>query len=276
MTLIITLIALVIERFFDWGHIRQWQWFTRYQVKLSAQLIKWPPYLALAVCVLPFVIFIALLNYLLFGWLFGVLKLIFGIFILVYCFGPANLWAEIYYCLTALNDDPKEAAQSIQEKFHIGSFANAADFHQALTKAIFVQANRRVFAVLFWFVILGPAGAVLYRLIALCGERDAPLLLADRAAKIQTMLDWLPARVLTFMFALGGHFTRVFSCWRRRALAGPQDNNALLGECGIAALDIASAENFPEDQTPEKESVALLDRALVLTLVLLAMVVLII
>ena len=43
MTFIITLIALLIERFFDWNHIRKWRWFLRYQSWLAVRLSAWSP-----------------------------------------------------------------------------------------------------------------------------------------------------------------------------------------------------------------------------------------
>jgi AmpE protein len=95
------------------------------------------------------------------------------------------------------------------------------------------------------------------------------------ALQLQQLLDWLPARVFAFIFALGGNFTKVFNIWKKQAGDGPQSNNTLLGDCGIAALDVVKSEQIPEDGTAENEALTLLDRVLVMSLVVLAMIVIV-
>jgi AmpE protein len=275
MAFIITLIALLIERFFDWGHIRQWRWYTRYQTKLTTRIGRWPAWLALGVCILPLVLGVAIVYYLLSSWLFGLLKLFFGIFVLVYCFGPANFWAQVYACIADLHkEDPQATMAKIQKLFGLTFAHEPQAFHRAFTSALFIEANRRIFAVLFWFLFLGPAGALLYRLVDL--SRANGVIAVSAAAKLHLLLDWLPVRVFTFIFALGGHFTSVLQQWKRKAWSKPSENDALVTDCGIAALDVMEAERLPEDGSAEREALALLDRVFVMSLVLLAFVVLLI
>jgi len=95
-----------------------------------------------------------------------------------------------------------------------------------------VDAYRQVFAVIFWFVILpGPAGAVLYRAVALLAEEwktpspgvepSAPV--ASRvefgrpARRLLALLDWIPVRLTALAFAVVGDFEDAVSCWRTQA-----------------------------------------------------------
>jgi len=95
-----------------------------------------------------------------------------------------------------------------------------------------VDAYRQVFAVIFWFVILpGPAGAVLYRAVALLAEEwntpspgvepSAPV--ASRAEfgrparRLLALLDWIPVRLTALAFAVVGDFEDAVSCWRTQA-----------------------------------------------------------
>lgn len=269
MTFIITLISLLIERFFDWNHIRQWRWFGSYQRWLGVRFAALQPYVLLAICVLPPVIIIAVINHLLGHLLFGLLKIGFGILVVVYCFGPTNFWAQFYTCLaTRQKEDLPAACEKAQELFGIDMPANAQGYHRAFTGALFIQANRRIFAVLFWFLILGPAGAVLYRLVDLC--RIKGISVAAAAAKCESYLDWPSVRVFSFFFALGGHFTKVLRSWKTHLLSAPVVNDVLLTECGIAALDVQKDGTLPEDGTAEKETLELLDRVFVIVLVALA------
>lgn len=275
MTFIITLIALVIERFFHWSHLRHWRWFSKYQRwLLHTRISGWPSYLLLLFTILPPIIAVGVINTLLDNALYGVLKLIFGVIVLMYCLGPSNLWVQAYSCIGDLHkDDPRLAVERVQAAFGVTEVDNSQAFHQAFVRAIFIAANQRIFAVVFWFVVLGPIGAVLYRSIMLCTE--SPLGLAEIGTKILRILDWLPIRILALIFALGGHFTRVAAHFKRGLFTGVSNNNNLLVECGIASLDVVDGNKFPEDGSAEREAIGLLDRVFVMWLVILAVVVLI-
>ncbi len=276
MVFIATLVALIIERFFHWSHLRQWGWFIQLQRFLIFRFGRWPKFLLLLVSVLLPVIAVGIVSCLLMGWGYSIPQLIFNILVLVYCLGSSNLWVEIYACIRALNKEATPVAvEQVKAAFNLNVADQPQAFHQAFTRAIFIAANQRIFAVVFWFVILGPVGAVLYRTISLCAQNSV-WGLAEIAQKIQRCLDWVPARLFTFIFALCGNFTKVFICWRRHLTAGISANDILLGDCGLAALDVVKMENIPEDGTAENEALTLLDRALVMALVILAIAVLVI
>jgi AmpE protein len=275
MTFIITLIALIIERFFHWSHLRQWHWFMRYQYFLNVRFGNWPKWMLLTLCILPPVLITGLIGCLVSGWLYEIPKIIFGVLILVYCMGPQNLWVQIYSCIRALNnDDPHVAIEQVKTSFGITAIDQPQTFHQGFTRAIFIAANQRVFAAIFWFILLGPLGAILYRTTNLCA--DNPMSAArDTAVKWHQVLNWLPVRIFTFIFALGGHFTKVFAAWKKYVRGGLQSNDVMLGECGIAGLCVENSEHLPEDGSCEKEALALLDRVFVMVLVILAVLILV-
>jgi AmpE protein len=125
---------------------------------------------------------------------------------------------------------------------------------------------------IFWFALLGPMGAFLYRAIELSGASPAT---SSLAIKLQNILDWIPARILTFFFALTGHFSKVFTRWLSVIRKGFNQNDVVLTECGMAALDSANQPALPEDGSAEKEALMLFDRALILTLVILAVITLV-
>src|SRR5438128_2582958 len=119
MTFLITLIALVIERFFHWRQFRQWRWFTVYQRWLShSRANRWSSFLLVLLCVLPPVLLVALINYFLNGVLYGTLKFIFGLLIVLYSLGPQNVWMQIYSGMNELNkESPQNAIDQINASF---------------------------------------------------------------------------------------------------------------------------------------------------------------
>jgi AmpE protein len=276
MTFIITLIALVMERFFHWHHFREWHWFLNYERWLSEHSVRLPNVVRLIINLTPPLVVIGVMGYLLSGWLYGIAELIFGIFILLYCLGPYNLWEQVYSCIDDLQkEDPKLAIETAKKAFGVRASSNSQVFHKTLVRAIFIAAHERIFSVIFWFVVLGPLGAVLYRLIALFSMREE-LGLTDIALKIKQGMDWVPVRIFTFIFALGGHFTEVFACWKTGVGKGLESNENLLADCGVAALDVMDGDKIPEMGAAEKETIELLDRVFVMVLVLLAILVLVI
>jgi AmpE protein len=235
MIFIVTLIGLLLERFFNWSHLRQWKWYAAYQEIVLQRLPGKSSYLVLFLTLLPLVLALWCVEWILNGCLYGVATLVFELIIFIYCLGPKNLWAE--------------------------TFAAAAGAGNQL----FIDANRRVFAVLFWYMLLGPFGALLYRLLNLSVEKQAS------AAFFVSVLDWLPARIFTFLLGLGGHFPKAFACWRTQVLKGPETNDALLTSCGIAALSLEEGHKPAEQSVITKSAVNLVDRAFVMALVLVAL-----
>ena len=105
-------------------------------------------------------------------------------------------------------------------------------------------SHRHVFAPLFWFVLLGPAGALLYRL-ALAFDRQW----SERrdtefgsfgafAAQAFAALDWLPVRATALAFAVVGDFEDAIYCWRNQALRWPEPSAGILLASGAGALGV--------------------------------------
>lgn len=271
MTFIVSLIALLIERFFDWSHLRHWHWFTRYQKYLALRFEDKSSYLILAISIVPLLIIVLLLEFLLQNTLYGLAELLFQLFILLYCLGPQNLWADTFSCISALGQD-KQAEEKVKKSSRSGY---SQSLHKHFLNNIFIEGHRRVFAIVFWFVILGPIGAVLYRTVSLSAANTEAINvdLTQTSRAIEAVLDWLPVRVFAFIFALGGHFVQVLSCWQKKMLRGLDGNETILTDCGIAAIGIEDKNKVLEDGTIEKHAINLLDRAFIITLVAIALLV---
>lgn len=262
MTFIVIFISLLIERFFDWSHLRRWQGLITFQHAVLKRFKNVSPYLTLAVTILPLLIVVGIINMIVANWLYGFIQLIFHLIVVLYCLGPKNFWANAFASINALvQGDTAGDKQSL---------------HRQLLNQLFVAANRRVFAIVFWYFILGVVGAVLYRAVSLSStdsEQETVTELAPSARVIETVLDWLPVRVFTFLFALAGHFVQVLTCWRKLVLLGLSSNETMLTECGIAALGGEEGQ-LAEDGSVEKSAISLLDRVFVIVLIIIAIFVL--
>ncbi len=82
-----------------------------------------------------------------------------------------------------------------------------------------LASHRHVFGVLLWFIILpGPSGAILYRLAAYLATRWKPLgLFGAFAQKAFHVLEWPAVRLTAASFAVVGDFEDAVYCWRTQA-----------------------------------------------------------
>lgn len=279
MIFLVTLIALLIERFFDWSHLRRWQWLTNFQRGIIQRMPSASPALILGLTIVPILLATLLIEYALRHVLFGVVEFLFQILLFLYCLGPQNLWADTYACINALlQGDARLAADKLKSTFGIATAESTSTPQSQLLNHVFIAANRRVFAIVFWFLVLGPLGAVLYRTITLAASefpsQDAAPQLVNSARAVEAVLDWIPIRILTCVFALGGHFVQVFSCWKKKPAMSLEMNETLLTQCGAAALGENKAESHLVDGVALKSAIGLLDRSFIITLVLVAVYVL--
>lgn len=95
----------------------------------------------------------------------------------------------------------------------------------------------RLFAVFFWFFLLGAAGAVFYRLTSLYNRH--PQVAAGNLPSYQQwqwLLEWLPVRYMALCCCLAGNFTPGFNTWRQLLLDTRLSSADVLAQCLDASL----------------------------------------
>ncbi|NQZ05884.1 MAG: regulatory signaling modulator protein AmpE [Algicola sp.] len=107
-------------------------------------------------------------------------------------------------------------------------------------------------AVLFWFVSLGPAGAVLYCMVRESADDSdhsiSELFTDNQLDKALHILDWLPARVCTAGYLLIGHFTKSAGIWLSYLLDFTSSAKDLVSKIANAAesIDLGDCSNTTE------------------------------
>lgn len=92
----------------------------------------------------------------------------------------------------------------------------------------------RMFAVLFWFFILGPAGALLYRLTFIYSSQSRPE--DETAARLRWILEWPAVRLLGLSFALTGNFVGCYHRWKECVFCVRRSTKAALSPLILGAL----------------------------------------
>lgn len=107
-----------------------------------------------------------------------------------------------------------------------------AEVHALVQRGFAYEGYQRWFAVLFYFVLLGPAGALAYRLLQLCH----PHFEARRAERWLFLVDWVPARLLAATFALAGDFVHSLNALLDALLDTSIETSQILYRVAMAAL----------------------------------------
>ncbi len=110
-----------------------------------------------------------------------------------------------------------------------------------------VQSHRNVFAPVAWFLVFGPAGALLYRMAAVVHKQwhvgARPEFagageFAQFSARAFAIIDWVPARLTAATFAAAGNFQDAVECWRSQAAAWYDPLQGIILASGAGALGV--------------------------------------
>jgi adenosylcobinamide-phosphate synthase len=167
-------------------------------------------------------------------------------------FEVAALWFALGH--RSLHDHARPVADALREgdeaaarryaSLMVSRDAAALHISGATTESVLENGNDGVFGALFWFALAGGAGAVLFRLAntldAMWGYRnDRYRHFGWAAARLDDLLNYLPARLTALTYALLGKTRQAMACWRRQAPAWDSPNAGPVMAAGAGALGVA-------------------------------------
>jgi membrane protein required for beta-lactamase induction len=216
--------------------------------------------------------------------LLGLPYVAFASLVLVVSLGPRDLGREVRdYIAASEAGDPLSAERLAKEILESDAPTAPGGRVRAVEEAILVQANNRIFGVIFWFMLLGPAGALLFRVAdlfrrravfeagrsSLAGAGEPQSLVALTA--IFGTLAWLPARLLAVGYAIAGSFEDAVADWRAYYDDCSESffriNEDVICAAGMGALRSASGSgSLAEPAAAAAASLKLVNRTLVVWL----------
>ncbi len=240
MALISIILGLFLDRTFRHLHdLRDMTWFEFYVQAIQRLTGKrLPPLQFIIILALPVSLLLSV-QILLHDFLFNLPGFIFGIIIFIYCLGPACLSTDIEAYIHARTLGDEDEALHYAGTITDAAASTSPDQQTSdVTRAILYIANERIFATIFWFVILGPFGAMLYRLISELSKQIDFDELAEFSEFIHAIMAWIPARMLAAGYALTGNFDGAYHAYKDRAYTSnvSHSNNEVLVTTGLGAM----------------------------------------
>ncbi|ARN73018.1 regulatory signaling modulator protein AmpE [Oceanicoccus sagamiensis] len=185
--------------------------------------------------------------------LFGLLSLVLYVTLLLFSLGRGDFNQNLQHYIDAWKRGDFESAYD--KAAAIGDFqqseaiADHVALHEHIRRAFLHEGFERWFAVVFWFLLLGPVGAVIYRLLYLAARNDS-FQEDDRQLALHWLhyLDWVPARLLALSFSLTGNFVNSFSRYWSSILDN-QPTPELLDQSAVAAISgLNTSQVYPTDK----------------------------
>lgn len=255
--LIIILLALILDRWLpDRGGFRIWTWYSDWAESIEQRFnggLRAHGTFAVLLAIAPILAAIFLATLIL-GQIATVLVILFSIVMLYLCIDLYRLGQIAQAVATALEDsEVDEASAHLKELTGKDTIeTSVAGVAQATVEAVLKQANSLVVAPIFWFLLLGPVGAMLQRLAAvldrLWGHRTARFSeFGWAAARLDDLLSWVPARITALSYAVMGSFEDALHSWRRQAGMWSDISSGPLLASGLGALHLHSCDDSEEE-----------------------------
>ena len=276
MKLVILLLCLGLERYLGIGkHLKRYQVFDGYLSLFSRfipQIAALPSKVSLLFVLLPALLIPGVIYYMTLHAVFGLMGLFLGVFLLLICLGPDDFYHQLKEYFAADKDKEKQA-QLYQEITGSTLTDDSNVDRRKLTISILSSSNERFFGVIFWFIILGPIGAIFYRLLVFLRVKlnlDSSLEFSFKKELdlLCNILNWFPARFSALCYLIVGNFQSGIKLYISQLFKGLSSSDTLLEEVSFAALNVGSDK--AADSAENHKALDMLDHALVVVLVFIA------
>jgi len=219
MTIIAILLAFALCHFIrELGRIRKNRWLTTwvgFANDAFGKLPGWSDVLGFLVIIAVPLLALLAINSVLNAALGTTGSFLLALVVLIYSFGPRDLDTDVAEVLEAGSEQERQKAL----KELVGGPLPEDDLagRAASVEGVFLQALRRWFGVIFWFAVLGIVGALLYRMVDWLDSEEPKISSEQRGRfiRLQQIMDWPAAQLMTLSLAIATDFDSVFKAWKR-------------------------------------------------------------
>jgi len=119
---------------------------------------------------------------------------------------------------------------------------NPLEIRKATIETTLENGADAIFSPIFWFIIAGPLGVIVYRmsntLDAMWGYKNTHYLhFGYAAAKLDDILNWIPARLTALSYLILGHSKNAWHCYQQQSPYCESPNAGVVMSAGAGALN---------------------------------------
>jgi len=219
MTIIAILLAFALCHFIrELGRIRKNQWLTAwvgFANDAFGKLPGWVDILGFLIILAVPLIVLLLIDQVLQGALGITGSFLLAVSVLIYSFGPRDLDTDVAQVLES--PAGQQRSEALAELLDAPVPDDDTACLSAAVEAVFEQGLRRWFGVIFWFAVLGIVGALLYRMVDWLDSEEPKVSPEQRGrfVRLQQIMDWPAAQLMTLSLAIATDFDSVYQAWKR-------------------------------------------------------------
>lgn len=171
-----------------------------------------------------------------------VLNSLFSVLVLYLCIGHRSLYDHVIPIIEALKQGDIERAKTYTS-YIVSRDRETLHIPKASIESVLENGADAIFSAIFWFIVAGLPGVVIYRLSntldAMWGYKTERYLFFGRfAARIDDVLNFIPARLTALSYALVGNVRSGLQCWKQQAKQWDSPNAGPVMAAGAGALNI--------------------------------------
>lgn len=174
-----------------------------------------------------------------------IISILFSVFVLYFCIAYRSLVEHIQVINQVLEKNDISAARTAVSMIVSRNTEqlSAQQIASASIESALENTNDALFGALFWFALAGLLGVVVYRIVntldAMWGYRSIRFNYFGRvAARLDDLLNIIPARLSALSFALVGDTRTALHCWQSQASTWKSPNAGVVMAAGSGALKL--------------------------------------
>lgn len=192
----------------------------------------------------------------------SLLGFLFSLLVLVYCIGPTRVLHTARLFLDATEHEDEHSTQTyIDEILDSESTQSIEEANEKICSKLFTSTNEGILSIFFWFILLGPMGALMCRMVSILyrdsqeqdeGDEQEFTEFNNSTRMLYAILLWLPSQITMLTFAITGSFVDSFNEWKSRLsndYLNPQETEQTIHRTGLRALQINPDEHKCELST---------------------------
>lgn len=248
LVLLLVVAVLLVEKLFDVLYlVHRDDWWLSLRQRVEERMGVWGSlFWLVGVPLLVVGLILWQLGIVAYGWLLVPVHLL----ILLYSLGRNDVGAKLGAFCEAWNRGDEEAAFLAAQRDLGVEGGNERQLFERVQMYLLWQSYQSFFAVIFWYVLLGPLAALAYRLLDMTEQHSQQPALREHAAQLRHAFDWLSARVLALTFAVVGNLATFKRVLMPRLLDWEVPAERLLLRVGLFSVE--PSESVQKEQGTDR------------------------